>query len=456
MRRHAILVVATAALSALAVGLARSAPAPAPLTDDVKRAVVASASKALAEGYIYPDRGVAAGQKIQQALDAGAYAAITDRAAFAARLTADLQSVTHDKHMHALDSLGPPPADMPPPPPPSFAGFIRVDRLKGNIGYIDLSGFIGPGMFKDGADEAMKAVAGADALIIDLRRNYGGSPESVSYLCSFLFDPAHPAHLNDLIWRNKGTETYETRTFFTGATPTHYLGKPVILITSPRTFSGGEEFANDLQVQKRATLVGETTGGGANPGGMSQLGSGFLLFVPSGRAVNPVTKTSWEGVGVKPDRPTDAQHAFGVAMLAALKAAPPSKARAALIKTAAAGPSEVDAWSEASLVKRRTGPTPGHEEVLRRLIATAAGGSLGDQPVTPDFARAVQPQLATTKADLTALGALQSVTFERVDELGSDVYRTTFEHGALDWIFYVTAEGKVANAFYRKVPPAAS
>jgi hypothetical protein len=453
MRRHSIAAFAAAALSALSFGFAHAAPVP--LTDDTKREIVASAAKALAEGYIYPDRGVKAGQKIQQALDAGDYAVITDRTAFASRLTTDLQSVTHDKHMRAFDSLGPPPADSPPRPPPSTAGFIRVDRLKGNIGYIDLSGFIGPGMFKDAADQAMKAVADTDALIVDMRRNGGGSPESVSYLCSFLFDPTRPAHLNDLIMRNRGTETYRTRTFFSGPTPIHYLRKPVILITSPQTFSGGEEFANDLQVLRRATIVGETTGGGANPGGMAPLGSGFLLFVPDGRAENPVTKTSWEGVGVKPDLPTTAKDAFATAMAAALKAAPPTKARAELLKVAASGPSEVDAWSETSLVKLRSGPTPGHEEVLRNLIATAAHGSIDGQPVTPDFATAVQSQLPIAKADLSALGALQSVTFERVDDLGSDVYRTTFEHGALDWIFYVTAEGKVANAFYRKVPLAA-
>jgi len=52
---------------------------------------------------------------------------------------------------------------------------------------------------------------------------------------------------------------------------------------------------------KRATLVGETTGGGANPGGPVRLTEHFDVFIPAGRAISPITKTNWEGTGVKPD-----------------------------------------------------------------------------------------------------------------------------------------------------------
>jgi hypothetical protein len=284
-----------------------------------------------------------------------------------------------------------------------------------------------------------------------MRRNGGGSPESVAYLCSFFFDPATPTHLNDLIWRNRGTETFHTDSFSTLPVPTHYLGKPVIVIAGHFTFSGGEEFTNDLKTQKRAIIVGETTGGGANPGGVQPVGAGLLLFVPGGRAVNPITRTSWEGVGVAPDVPTSPGRAFAVAYKAALDAAKPSAARAQVKSQLAAMGGEVETWAEASLQSARTAPLPGGEAALRAIIADAATGKPNYAAMTPDFIKSARDQFKVAHDDVVALGALKSVTFERIDMLGADVYRTDFEHGALEWTFYVNSQGKVAVAFYRKL-----
>jgi len=428
-------------------------PAPEPLTQAAKREVVTQAAAALAEGYVFPDVGRRAGDSILKTFDAGGYAALADRRDFAVRLTADLQAVTHDKHMRVVAPGGPPPAGAPAGPPPrSKAGFIRVDRLKGNVGYIALSGFPAPGMFKDAADAAMQAVAGTDALIIDMRHNGGGAPEAVAYLCSFLFDPAHPTHLNDLIWRNRGTETFRTEAFSTVAVPSHYLGKPVILITSPHTFSGGEEFTNDLKVLKRARIVGETTGGGANPGGPQPLGSGLMLFVPSGRAENPVTKTNWEGVGVSPDLVTAPEAAFATAYRTALDAAPASPERAALKAKLAAAGGEVDAWTDAPLQTPRTEPSPRSEAALRGVIESAARGDLDDATLTPDLVEAVKRSMPDVHKVLADLGPLQSLTFKQVDMMGADVYHATFAHGGMDWVIYVTADGKVAAVFYPTPP----
>ncbi|HEY8004341.1 MAG TPA: S41 family peptidase [Phenylobacterium sp.] len=451
--RRISLVVAIVGLLGLPPAASFAQPAPQ-LTPAAKQEVVSRAATALAQGYIYPDRGRLAGQAIQKALDAGGYAAITDRTAFAERLTADLQAVTRDKHMRVMDPNGPTPGagSALGPPPRSRAGFIRVDRLKGNVGYIALSGFPAPGMFGDAADAAMQAVAGTDALIIDMRRNGGGSPEAVAYLCSFFFDPAKPTHLNDLIWRNPGTETFRTEAFSTRAVPTHYLGKPVILITGPRTFSGGEEFTNDLKVLKRATVVGETTGGGANPGGVQPVGSGLMLFVPGGRAVNPVTKTSWEGVGVIPDVPTAPNAAFAAAYKAALQSAPPSRGRRAVVKQLAAAGGEADVWTEASLQTFRTERSPGTEAALRGVIESTARGEPDYADMTADLAEGVKPQIANVRKVLADLGPLQSLTFKQVDMLGSDVYHATFAKGGMDWVIYVNDHGKVAAVFYTRPP----
>jgi C-terminal processing protease CtpA/Prc len=97
------------------------------------------------------------------------------------------------------------------------------------------------------------------------------------------------------------------------------LNKDVYVLTSNRTFSGAEEFSYNLKNLKRATIIGETTGGGAHPGGMVRLHEHFGMFIPRGRAINPITKTNWEGTGVKPDVEVPAAQALHVARLAALK-----------------------------------------------------------------------------------------------------------------------------------------
>jgi C-terminal processing protease CtpA/Prc len=151
----------------------------------------------------------------------------------------------------------------------------------------------------------MTLLSGTDAIILDLRRNGGGEPSTVAYLMSHFFAADDKRHLNDLYFRptNK-TEPYWT----TPSVPVHYT-KPLYVLTSARTFSGGEEFAYDVQTQKRGVLVGETTGGGANPGDDFSIGHDFVAFIPTGRAINPVTHTNWEHVGVKPDIATPAADA---------------------------------------------------------------------------------------------------------------------------------------------------
>jgi retinol-binding protein 3 len=85
------------------------------------------------------------------------------------------------------------------------------------------------------------------------------------------------------------------------------------VLPSSLTFSGAEEFSYNLKNLKRATLVGETTGGGAHPVDAHRIDDHFTIMVPSERAINPVSKTDWEGTGVVPDVPTKASEALDVA-----------------------------------------------------------------------------------------------------------------------------------------------
>ncbi|HEY6414403.1 MAG TPA: S41 family peptidase [Edaphobacter sp.] len=143
----------------------------------------------------------------------------------------------------------------------------------------------------------MNFLAHTDAVIFDLRENGGGDPKMVSLIATYLFD--QPEHLNDLYERKTDTTTqYWTQPFVPG---TKLGDKPVYVLTSNRTFSGAEEFTYDLKNLKRATIVGETTGGGAHPVRGVRVDDHFVVGVPFARAVNPVSKTNWEGTGVEPD-----------------------------------------------------------------------------------------------------------------------------------------------------------
>lgn len=309
-----------------------------------RRTAVAQAAKELRARYVFPEVGERAAAALEQALAAGAYDAIEDRGDFAERLTGDLARVARDKHIRVYSRSAPRPPPPGGPPPRSEGGFVRADRLAGGVGYVEVMGFPGPDIFKPAADRAMASLAGSRAIIIDLRRNGGGDPRSVAYLLSFLLPP--DTHVNDFVSRNEGTDTFRRSSFRTIPVATDLQSTPVSVLVSGRTFSGGEEFAYDITALKRGVLLGEVTGGGANPGGMWPISPDLSLFVPDGRAENPVTKTNWEGVGVAPDVAAPAGEALRVAL-------------SQLGVQAAAG--EVDALSQARLFRPRTTEQPGAE-----------------------------------------------------------------------------------------------
>jgi hypothetical protein len=194
-------------------------------------------------------------------------------------------------------------------------GFARVERLAGNIGYVDLRGFMPPALAGETATAAINFLASADAVIFDLRQNGGGDPAMVAFITSYLVGP-QPVHLNDFYSR-PGNETRQSWTlpYVPGRRLT---GKDVYILTSARTFSGAEEFTYNLKHLKRAIVVGETTGGGAHTVAGRRINELFVIAVPSGRPINAVTKSNWEGVGVEPDVKVAAEHALKVAHLMAL------------------------------------------------------------------------------------------------------------------------------------------
>ena len=185
-------------------------------------------------------------------------------------------------------------------------GFRKVERLGGNIGYVDFRMFASPDQAGPTAIAAMNFLAYCDAIIIDLRQNGGGDPAQIQLISSYFFD--EPVHLNDLYARAADrTENYWTLPYVPGPKA---AGADLYILTSARTFSGAEEFTYNMKNLKRATVIGETTGGGAHPTGTRIVQHDFILRVPYARAINPVSKTNWEGTGVTPDVPVPAAQAF--------------------------------------------------------------------------------------------------------------------------------------------------
>ncbi len=195
-------------------------------------------------------------------------------------------------------------------------GIHRVERLDGNIGYLDLRRVPVPANAGPAIAAAMELVAGTYALIIDLRRNGGGSPEGVVFWCSYLFTE-RPTHLNDIFHADTG----ETRQFW--ALPyvpgTRYVDRPVYVLTSGHTFSGGEDFCYTLQALGRAQVIGETTGGGAHPTRPFPISPAVHIAIPFARSINPVTGTNWQGTGVVPDVAVPEERAYDVAYGLALR-----------------------------------------------------------------------------------------------------------------------------------------
>jgi C-terminal processing protease CtpA/Prc len=285
--------------------------------------MIAEALARLRASYVFPDRAEAAAATVQRRLAAGEYERLAGDA-LAARLTADLFEVCADRHLRVRRAD----PDLPAPSEQERAaawrerlrlanyGIARVERLAGNVGYLDLRLIAEPGDGGRAIAAAMALVSHTHALIVDVRRNGGGSPAGVAFWHSYLF-PDDDTHLNDVYERAGGTvRQFWTLAYVPGE---RYLDRPVYVLTGADTFSGGEEFCYNLKATGRATLVGGTTRGGAHPTTVFPLDGGWEITVPTARSVNPITGTNWEGTGVEPDVAVEPDRAFDVAYERALE-----------------------------------------------------------------------------------------------------------------------------------------
>jgi tetratricopeptide (TPR) repeat protein len=306
----------------------RSQEIPTKLSLAERQQVIGEIGTLLVKNYIFADRAQKCSEYLKQRWDSGTYRSITHPRQFAEKLTEDIYSILKDKHVRVVMIL---PSDerlQQENPLVSFmlplyqaakqsGGVAEVKILTGNIGYLNLTSFEPLEISKAKIDAAMELLARVDALIIDLRENNGGNPATVQYLGSYFFD--QNLLLNSFYWRRDDfTEDFWTLERVAGKKLPRL---PIFILTSHFTFSAAEEFAYDLKTRRRATLIGEKTGGGANPGFTFQLNPRFNMFVPVGRAINPVTATNWEGTGVEPDIRMESSGALSFAQEKARQAA---------------------------------------------------------------------------------------------------------------------------------------
>jgi hypothetical protein len=290
-----------------------------------RQTIVSGAIAAMKTGYVFPDVADQIATALTAHIQNGDYNNITGAFEFANRLTTDIYAVGHDKHVHVIYSYqafkqgnqggGPSPGDIAKFNQSRNFAYPAAQRLPGNIGYLRVDGFMDAATAADALAAAMDFLTYTEALIIDARYNGGGLPDGVVALASYFFD--HATLVNTIYFRaTNSTTSYYTSDSVPGK---RYSGKDVYVLTSHHTISGGEELAYDLQAQKKAMVVGEVSAGGANPGGNQRIDDNFAIFVPNGRAINPVTGTNWEGVGVQPDIESTADSALWVAQLIALQ-----------------------------------------------------------------------------------------------------------------------------------------
>ena len=331
---------AIASVAALALLLARASsaqanrtptPTSARLDSAAVERVVASLADSIRTVYVFPEAGRVAVAALQGAVLREARS-IDEPERLAELLTNRVRAVLHDRHFavrvfadtaaHVAEQEDTVRRRLETERRVREAaaaryGFAAARVLEGNVGYLDIHGFFSTtlGAALDTAAAAMRAIASTDALILDLRSNGGGNETMVAWVLGHFFDER--VHLNDVLQR---PGTPPRAVWSTAFAPAVRYGarKPILVLTSASTFSAGEAAAYDLQALKRATVVGERTGGGANSGRFIPIAPRFEAFIPNGAVISPVTGTNWEGVGVIPDVPAPSADAFRVAYARAL------------------------------------------------------------------------------------------------------------------------------------------
>ena len=275
--------------------------------------------------YVIPEVAQKSADDFRNKISSGYYDAINDARIFTEKVTNDLINITNDKHIHfrLIES-----SDLSEEPESSLHhpiryhrlglkennGFSKLECLEGNIGLFELTRFYNYSDVKDMVLNAMHFLSNADAIIIDIRENGGGSGD---YLSSYFLE--HPTQLNSSYSR---IDNYLTESWTLDDIGMEQMTDiPLYILTSDKTFSAAESFAYDMKANKRAIIIGDSTKGGAHSVDLYNLYDQFEIYIPTARAINPITRDNWEGIGVVPDVNFDAAVALDTAIVLAKRLA---------------------------------------------------------------------------------------------------------------------------------------
>ena len=289
-----------------------------------KISVLEKITQLLKSKYVLADRAEKYAAAFKEKYTDNYYDAINDAKEFAAQVSEDLIHITKDKHIHfrVIES-----SNIGERPESSLhhsiryhllgidenKGFSKLEWMEGNIGYLDIRRFYYFPDIRDRVIAAIKFISNADAVIIDLRENGGGSGD---YLSSYFLK--YPTQLTGWYSREDDYLTEFWTIKETGIQP--LTDVPLFILTGPRTFSAAESFAYDMKVRNRAIIVGDSTKGGAHSVDLYKLDDRFEIYIPTVRAVNPLNGENWEGTGVIPDVLVPAETALDTAIVLAKQA----------------------------------------------------------------------------------------------------------------------------------------
>jgi len=317
-------------LFSLALFLSVPMAAQEKLTPKDKRDAIEELARLLREEYIELAIGEEMSDALERNIRSGKYKQIRDYQAFADTLTRQLFDICQDQHLHvyatenimdvyARDASKETERYYYTYDKDQNFGFSRVEHLPGNIGYVEFDDY---SAWEEGLKSAMAAfhfLRHTDAILVDLRSNSGGSPEMYQNIASLFFERKSKVEFSSIYFRAANTtqRLRAQRKLKSFRLPE----KPLYFLIGPQTVSAAEAMAYDFKQLGRAVLVGDTTKGAANPAQTFALGGDFRVSIPIGKAINPITGTNWEGVGVAPDSLIAAEHALTKAYLMALKQA---------------------------------------------------------------------------------------------------------------------------------------
>lgn len=298
------------------------------LDPEIRDKVVEKTAEIIRDQYALPEIGKKISDLLQEKLDGGRYSAFHTVSEFCSALRYDLQDISQDLHLGVfhlpataakLRDTSPDDAD------PDWwynrhrvmnHGLVKAEYMAGNVGYLDIQLFAPLYDAKDIAIQMMNYISNCEALIIDLRNNGGGDRHIVQLIESYFFEGESKLLLT---LYNRPSDTYEQIRTIPQLPGKPMPTIPIYILTSKRTFSGGEDFAYTLKHHGRALIVGESTGGGAHTVDQKLVYDDFVIVIPTGYAIHPETKANWEGTGVEPDIAVPHEQALGAAHIHAIE-----------------------------------------------------------------------------------------------------------------------------------------